>query len=120
MPNLTVRADESLLADLDADAEERGVSRAEYVRRELESRHESDERVAALESELAECQSKSADLETELERTKRAHRQLLDQREEHTELVRAVERERTLEERRASAGVLTRARWWFTGVPEEE
>ncbi|MEM4782449.1 MAG: hypothetical protein QXG03_12940 [Halalkalicoccus sp.] len=37
--------------------------------------------------------------------------------DEHTELVRYVQSERSLAERRASAGVVTRVKWWFTGMP---
>jgi len=42
----------------------------------------------------------------------------LEEREEHSQLVAAVERERTLEEERAQAGVVTRAKWWLFGRDE--
>lgn len=35
------------------------------------------------------------------------------------ELVEYVEEERSLEQRRRQAGIVTRARWWLTGMPEE-
>lgn len=113
MPNLTVRADDDLLDALDTEADERDVSRAEYVRRILDSRHESDERVAALESELSEC-------ERECERLKREKRQILDQRDEHRDLVRAVEAEQSLAEKRARASAFQRFRWWLAGFDDDE
>lgn len=112
MPNLTVRADEALLSALDSEADARDISRAEYVRRLLSNRHATDERIESLESELTECR-------TELERTQRAHRQLLDQREEHSSLVAAVERERSLEERWRRASWLTRRKWQLFGMNDE-
>jgi hypothetical protein len=51
---------------------------------------------------------------------KREKRQVLQQREEHTDLVKAVERERTIQERKAEAGIVTRAKWLITGMPNEE
>lgn len=59
-------------------------------------------------------------LEQENERLRREKRLILEQREEHTELVRAVESERSLAERKASAGVLTRAKWWLVGMDDDE
>jgi chromosome segregation ATPase len=121
MPNLTIRASHSLLDELDAEADEQtGGNRAAYVRELLENRHASDERADALEAELAECQSHVDDLETDLERCRRARRQLLEQRDEHGELVAAVERERSLEERRASAGVIQRFSWWLRGMSDDD
>jgi hypothetical protein len=59
-------------------------------------------------------------LETDLERARREKRQILDQREEHTELVRAVGEERSLAERQAAAGVATRAKWWLFGMGDND
>jgi uncharacterized protein involved in exopolysaccharide biosynthesis len=36
------------------------------------------------------------------------------------DLVREVERERTLAERKAAAGALRRLKWWATGMPEDD
>lgn len=51
------------------------------------------------------------ELEQEVERLTRERRQLLDQREEHDELVRYVADELSYREQ----GLLTRARWWLFG-----
>lgn len=60
------------------------------------------------------------DLERENERLNRERRQLLDQREEHTELVRDAEHRRDREQRaqqRREKPVWTRVRWWVLGEP---
>ena len=36
------------------------------------------------------------------------------------ELVAAVEREQTLSEKKAKAGIVTRAKWWLVGMDDEE
>jgi TolA-binding protein len=69
--------------------------------------------------ELDECRERVADLEQEVERLEREKRLILEQREEHSQLVRAVEQERTLEQERAEAGLATRAKWWLFGRGEE-
>jgi Arc/MetJ-type ribon-helix-helix transcriptional regulator len=62
-----------------------------------------------------------AELEREVERLNRERRQLLEQREEHNELVRYAEdqreQEQTARERRKKPA-WTRAWWWLTGEPE--
>jgi uncharacterized protein YhaN len=70
--------------------------------------------------ELEECRDRVDRLEQELERVRREKRLLLEQREEHSQLVAAVERERTLEEERARASVVERAKWWLFGRDEGE
>lgn len=113
MANLTIRAGDDLLAELDTEAEdETDGNRAAYVRQLLENRNECDERAAALESELADCRR-------ECERLKREKRQILDQRDEHRELVRAVEREQSLAEKRAQAGLGTKLKWALFGMKDE-
>jgi len=69
---------------------------------------------------LDECRDRVAELEETVERLEREKRLILKERDEHSQLVRAVEQQRTLEEERARAGVLTRARWWLVGRDEEE
>jgi len=60
------------------------------------------------------------DLQSENERLHRERRQILEQRDEHTDLVRAVEDRRTLERERAEAGLWTRFRWWVRGKPPSD
>jgi hypothetical protein len=70
--------------------------------------------------ELDACRERVADLEQQVERLGREKRLILEQREEHSQLVRAVEEQRTLEQERAQAGLATRARWWLFGRDEDE
>jgi Arc/MetJ-type ribon-helix-helix transcriptional regulator len=62
------------------------------------------------------------EVEQENERLHRERRQLLEQREEHNDLVRYVE-DRQKEEQRArekeEQPIWTRATWWFFGRPTE-
>lgn len=119
MASLTIRADDDLLDSLEDEAEERGVSRAQHVREILRDRHGDADRVAALERKLDECKARADELETECERVRREKRQLLDQREEHQELVAAVQREQSLAERRARAGLWTKLKWSIRGMPDD-
>ena len=62
-----------------------------------------------------------AELEQEVERLNRERRQLLEQREEHSELVRYAEGQREQEQNareRRTKPAWTRAWWWLTGEPE--
>jgi len=70
--------------------------------------------------ELDECRERVGDLEQQVERLEREKRLILEQREEHAQLVRAVEEQRTLEQERAQAGLATRAKWWLFGRDEDE
>jgi hypothetical protein len=65
--------------------------------------------------ELDACRERVGDLEQQVERLEREKRLILEEREEHSQLVRAVEQQRTLEEQRAQAGLATRAKWWLFG-----
>jgi hypothetical protein len=67
---------------------------------------------------LGECRDRVAELERGLERARRERRQLLEQREEHSELVRAVERERSIQERKTQAGLATRVKWAIFGMDD--
>jgi len=69
--------------------------------------------------ELDECRERVADLEQQVERLQREKRLILEQREEHSQLVRAVEQGQRLAEGRAQAGLATRARRWLFGRGEE-
>jgi hypothetical protein len=69
--------------------------------------------------ELDACRERVGDLEQQVERLQREKRLILEERDEHSQLVRAVEQQRTLEEQRAQAGLATRAKWWLFGRDEE-
>jgi hypothetical protein len=68
---------------------------------------------------LDACRERVGDLEQQVERLQREKRLILEERDEHSQLVRAVEQQRTLEEQRAQAGLATRAKWWLFGRDEE-
>jgi len=105
-----MRVTATLTDEQAAHVEEReGQSDAARVRRCIER-----------SQELDECRDRVADLEQRVERLAREKRLILEEREDHSQLVRAVEREQSLAEERAQAGVLTRAKWWLVGRDDEE
>lgn len=62
------------------------------------------------------------ELQIENERLQSEKRTLINQREEHTELVEYVQEERSLAQERSQrrkAPVWRRAKWWFLGEPDE-
>ncbi|WP_255681495.1 hypothetical protein [Natrinema sp. SYSU A 869] len=67
-----------------------------------------------------EYEEQIEELEREIERTHREKRLILEQCEEHTELVNTVKEEQSLAKQKANAGVLTRAKWWLVGMGGEE
>jgi predicted anti-sigma-YlaC factor YlaD len=109
----TVTLDDELAAYLDAEHAQESISDAEAVRRAIAHAQTCDQRVRELERQLAEA-------ERDLERVQQEKRLILEEREEHQNLVQAVEQERSLEERRAQAGLLTRTKWWLTGMGNDE
>ena len=109
MDPITLRLPTETLEEVDDEAEDRGLSRAEYLREVVENRNEHVEKLSDYESELEE-------LRTEVGRLHRERRQILEQREEHNELVAAVQSDQTLSERKAKAGVGTRLKWWMFGM----
>lgn len=113
MKPTSIRLAEDTLASVDDEAEERGLTRAQYLRLIVTNRHESD-RVRD------EYESKLDRLRTENERLRRERRQVLAQREEHTDLVTVVERQQSLQERKAQASILRKIRWAVTGMPEAD
>lgn len=97
---------------------------------ELQDEHDVDSRSAALrrlfdeyddlQAKYEELNTTCEELEKELERARRERRQLLEQREEHQELARYVEDERTAEQRWRQASITTRLRWRLTGMPSDD
>lgn len=70
---------------------------------------------------LIEDAQRVSEVEEENERLRRERRQLLEQREEHTDLVRYADAEREqaeLERERRKQPVWTRLRWWVYGEPD--
>ena len=75
-PQISIRFADERLAEIEEAAEKEGVTRSQYIRDSLDAR-----------DELAECRREN-------ERLERRVRALIEQREEHDELVRYVEDER--------------------------
>lgn len=82
-------------------------------RDDVDSRSEAVRRII---TEYADLRAECEDLRTECERLKNEKRTILEQREENEELVAYVDQEKTLQERKAKAGVVTRLRWWVSGM----
>lgn len=112
MDPLTIRLSEDTLETLDAERED-GVSRSEYIRVIVASRHEHERIRDEYEAELQE-------LRQDVERLEREKRLFIEDREEKQELVRYVEEERSAERRRREAGLLTRSKWFLFGQSDEE
>lgn len=103
----TIRMPEDLLDELAEEAEEKDMSRAEYIRSLLRQRTE------------------YAELRRENERLRNEKRNVVNQREEHGELVAYVEEEREIQrrredreerrEQRRQSPAWRRAWWWLTG-----
>jgi chromosome segregation ATPase len=97
-----------------------GENDAQAIRDTIRHARQLEERVDDLEATVSEQRERIDGLETDVDRLQREKQQILDQREEHTELVRAVESQQSLEERRAQAGLATRAKWWLFGMDDDE
>lgn len=122
MGNITVRADDDLLDEIDDEAEERGISRAELVRECLRTRHESGEEAEELKQELHECQMIAVALANLNEHTQDAlnrERQHVDRLFDLTENQRSeletAKEQRDRAEREASASALTKLGRWLRG-----
>jgi chromosome segregation ATPase len=101
----TIRLPEELLAELRAEADERGVSQAEYIRSILRNRTEYDElrrENERLRDQLAATNARQDDV---------------------GDLVEYVEEERRIQQRReerSHAPAWRRAKWWLLGTPKDE
>ena len=105
MESVSTRLEDETHQYVRETADERDVSQAEVLR------------------ELIEKGVAYDDLEEENERLRNEKRTLIQQREEHTELVEYVEEERSLQERReerSRAPAWRRAKWWLLGTPDDE
>ena len=108
MEQITVRIPEEMLEELEAEADEHGVSRSEYIRSLIASRHEDAEREAEIER-----------LRAEVERLQNEKRLILEERDEKQELAAYVEEERSVEQQWRQAGLGTRLKWRVFGMPED-
>ena len=54
-----------------------------------------------------------------VERLQREKRMILEQRNEHTELVKSIQRDQTLSEKKSRANIVTRWKWRVMGMLDE-
>lgn len=101
MESVSTRLDDETVSDIRETAEERDVSMAEVIRGLIEQGQDYER------------------LKAETERLRREKRLILEEREEKQELVKYAESERQLKKKKDHANLLKRAKWWFTGVPDE-
>jgi seryl-tRNA synthetase len=104
--------DQELIESLDEEASERDLTRSQYIRNILESRHEADE----LRQELDVLQSQYNELQRQLAATNR-------RQEDVGELVEYVERQRELEQEereKRNAPAWRRAKYWLFGYDPGE
>lgn len=100
MQQVSARVPEGVEDDIETFSDENDMSKSEAIRTLLER---------GLEYER---------IQTENERLQQSLQQLVQQREEHTELVEYVEEERSLQRRREErrdAPAWRRAKWWLLG-----
>lgn len=104
-----------------ASEAERAESERESIRSDYESKIDAlrSEHESELEAARSEYESRIEELERNVERLRNEKRTLINDREERTELVEYVQEERSLTKQKAQAGIVTRAKWWITGMPAE-
>jgi len=121
MGRITFTADAQHEDIVESVQSEDGVeSQAEAVRECITRYADLQQRVAALQQDLEDAEARQDDLRRQLQAAN-------SRDEDHQELVAYVEDERRLQRRREerermkeTAGVLTRAKWWVTGMPDPD
>ena len=125
MPRVSISFSDELyeyIEELDetGEADSKAEAVREAVRQHRDNTTAGDDMVQEV---VQEHQQKIRELEQENERLHRERRQLLEQREEHSELVATVQREQTLKEqreKRRQANMFRRAWWYIVGNPPNE
>jgi chromosome segregation ATPase len=120
MQNVTVRLREDSIDRLDDEADERGVSRSEYIRDILDERH----RVEELEAEVDRLQDRLDAREDRIAELEDQLRRRSDVEEKIEALPDKIRETESYQERRQRAldraSVVQRLRWKVTGVPVDE
>lgn len=122
MDPITLRLSKETIDDVDTEANDHDLRRAEYLRRIVENRHEHERVRDEYEATLAEYEERIAELEQEVERLHRERRQLLEQREENQELVLYAKEQRDearTNKRRRQYNIVRRAWWAVAGEPAD-
>jgi len=115
MRQITVRLDEETIAELEAEADERGVSRSERIREVIDSRGEGDDLRDEYEARIADLEAEVDRVEAERDDLRRQLAEANQRIDAANEIVAYAREERSAEQRRREAGVLTRAKWWLVG-----
>jgi len=92
---------------------------AEAIRDALRHGREQADRAAELEAETERLRQRIDDLEAERDRLQAEKQEVLEQREEQTELVEYVQQERAVERQWREAGLATRMKWRVLGMPTD-
>lgn len=126
MEAITLRLEADTLESIDEEGSEHDLSRSEYIRNILRTRHESDQLRDEHERIQAEYERQISELKHERDRLERKLTATNSRNDDVDELVEYVEEQRDLEryrERRErkidQAGLVTRAKWFVTGMPTE-
>lgn len=114
MGNITIRASDELIDEIDREADERDISRAELVRECLRTRHESGPEVQELRGQLHECQMIAQAIAHQYDRTHHALEREQDRVDQLLTLTQDQQRAIESAEQRSSASALTRLRRWFS------
>ena len=116
MKNVTIRLSEDYVESLDEEAEDSGVSRAEYIRNLIEKGREAEE----TQRELEQTQAKVEDLRRQLQ-ARNAREEDVGELVKYVEEQRQAERYRDQRRRRLDeANILRRWKWKLTGIPTED
>lgn len=109
MGRVTATIDDDVLEDVDERAEqEHGGNRSAALQELVERGLEYDD----LQDDLDHERARLEDLRRQLQEVR-------SREDDVDELVRYVETERSLQERRARAGLVTRAKWFLTGMEDD-
>jgi len=92
-------------------------SDAEAIREIFDRAMRTDARLEQLEAQLDERDAELQQSEARADELRSKLVAVTDRVEASNELVHVVQEEQTLAKRQAQAGVLTRAKWWLTGMP---
>lgn len=113
MKNVTVRLSEDYVKTLDDEADDLGLSRAEYIRDLIEKGREAK----STQRELEQTQAKVEDLRRQLQ-ARNAREEDVAELVEYVEEQREAERYRDRRQRRLDeANILKRWKWKVTGIP---
>lgn len=101
MEAITLRLPEEMIEELEEEAEEADTNRSEYIRSLLEGRHDTEQEIQQLK--------------TENERLQRKLTEVISLKEEHEDLIRHTEEQKSLEMKKHQASLVTRMKWLVFG-----